>query len=272
MLGQKDSLQGLQTDVFLHPADGFTAYTLKKRTFIYNQSPLSLPLPSWAWWGITDNITAEIDLLPLLGGFFQKPNLPVPSFNFRFKLKDQNKLNPALAFETMFQYLYNPIDQSNNIYFASWRKGASWFNRVNASWCIKSKFYIHVSAGVTYSHYLRLINKDSQYYKEKIFVDKISPDASLTFDYRFKRISYHATVSYGTTFIGIDNVPRKFQIVYSVRVAPFYKFKYGILRNFRFDWQGFYVAFPDIMASAYIPIFIPYVYWQWTIKNRQKQN
>jgi len=95
---------------------------------------------------------------------------------------------------------------------------------------------------------------------------------SITLDYRFKRISYHTTVSYGTTFIGIDNVPRKFQIVYSIRAAPFYKNKYGILRNFRFEWPGFYVGFPSVKAGSYVPIFIPYFYWQWTIKNRQKKN
>jgi len=85
-MGQMPEKKDLQTETFLHPADGFTAYTLKKNEFIYNQSPFTLPLPSWAWWGITDHITAEIDLLPLIGGLFEKPHLPVPSFNFRFKL------------------------------------------------------------------------------------------------------------------------------------------------------------------------------------------
>jgi hypothetical protein len=97
VFGQDDSLKGIQNDIFLHPADGFTAYTLKKNEFVYCQSPFTLPFPSWAWWGITDKITAEIDLLPLVGGLFQEPNLPVPSFNFRFKLKEQSGLIPTLS-------------------------------------------------------------------------------------------------------------------------------------------------------------------------------
>lgn len=67
---QESFRNGLQSDIMLHPTDGFTAYTLKKNEIVYCQSPFTLPLPSWAWWGITDKITAEIDLLPLLGGFF----------------------------------------------------------------------------------------------------------------------------------------------------------------------------------------------------------
>ena len=31
VFGQSDTIKGLQTETFLHPADGFTAYTLKKR-------------------------------------------------------------------------------------------------------------------------------------------------------------------------------------------------------------------------------------------------
>ena len=68
---QLDSLKGLQTEILLHPANAFTAYTLKKGEFVYNQSPFTFPFPSWAWWGITDKITMEIDLLPLIGGVFQ---------------------------------------------------------------------------------------------------------------------------------------------------------------------------------------------------------
>ena len=103
-IAQDIPYSNLQNEILLHPADGFTAYTLKKNEFLYCQSPFTLPFPSWAWWGITDKITAELDLLPLLGGFFQEPYLPVPSLNFRFKLREQNGLVPAVAFETMFQH------------------------------------------------------------------------------------------------------------------------------------------------------------------------
>lgn len=266
----KDTLAGLQTEIMLHPADGNTAYTLKKNEFIYVQSPLTLPMPSFGWWGITDRITAEFDFLPILGGLLTKPHIPWPSLNFRFGLRKQNKLIPALAFETMFQYLFDTIDQSNNPFFASWRQGASWYNHLNASWCIKRVFFIHVSAGATYSQYLQLINKDSVKYQEKTFIEKVTPDLSLSLDYRKKRISYHATVSYGSTFIGIDNVPRKFQVIYAIRLAPFYKNKFGILRSMRLEWPGVFVSFPTIKAHGYLPVWVPYFYWQWTIKQKKK--
>lgn len=260
----KNTLEGLQAEIYLHPVNSFTAYTLKQGEAVYNQALPSLPIPSWAWIGITDWLTAEIDLLPLVGGLFTEPHLPVPSFNFRFKLTEQNHAIPALAFETMYQYLYHEFDQSSNPYFATWRKGSSWYNHINASWNMSPHFYIHASLGATYAQYIRLINKDSINYQEKIFENKITPDASLGFDYRFKRFSYHLTTSYGTTFNYIDNVPRKFEIMYGVRVAPFYKNRFGIIRTFRFEWVGFYNQFPDINAEAFVPIFIPYIYWQWT--------
>lgn len=266
---QEDSLKGLQSDIYLHPLNSSTAYTLQKGEFVCNQAPASLPFPSWAWVGITDWLTAEIDLLPLLGGLFVDPYLPVPSFNFRFRLLEQRKLRPALAFETMYQFLYKEFDQSTNPYFATWRKKGSWYNHLNASWKIKSKFYIHASVGATYANSLRLVNKDSMHYQEKVFTNKISPDISIGLDYRLKRISFHVTTTYGTTFNYIDNVPRKFEIMYGIRLAPFYKSRFGFLSKFRLEWAGFYNAFPDIHAKVYVPIFIPYLYWQWTFKKKQ---
>ena len=137
---QSQPLIGIQKETFLHPADGFTAYTLKKGEFIYNQSPFTFPLPSWAWIGITDKITAEIDLLPLIGGLFQKPNLPVPSFNFRFKLIDQKNYFPTIAYETMYQHLWNEVTQSDQPNAIVKRKGNSWYNHINFSWKINPKF------------------------------------------------------------------------------------------------------------------------------------
>lgn len=265
-----DSLRGLQNDIYLHPVNSNTAYTLRKLEFVYNQAPGTLPFPSWAWIGITDWLTAEIDLLPLVGGLFVEPHWPVPSFNFRFRLQRQQGWKPALAYETMFQYLYRDIDQSSNPYFATWRRDASWYNRVNASWQIGARFHVHASAGCTYAGYLRLENKDSLNRTEKIFRNRITPDASLGLDFRFPWISLHTTVSYGTTFNYLDNVPRKFEVMYGVRVAPFWKNRFGFLRCFRMEWVGFYDSFPDINASAYVPIFIPYFYWQWTIGKRSR--
>lgn len=218
------------------------------------------------WIGVTDWLTAEIDLLPLVGGLFTKPNLPVPSFNFRFKLRNQDALIPAMAYETMFQYLYTEFDQSDNSFFATWRKGSSWYHHVNASWRINRRFYMHASAGATYAQYLKLQNKDSGNRSEKEFYNRITPDVSLALDYRFPAVSFHLTTSYGTTFNYIDNVPRKVEVLYGLRAAPFYKNKHGVLKNFRFEWVGFYNAFPAIDAKAFVPVFIPYLYWQWQLK------
>lgn len=259
-------LLGLRNDIYLHPLNSNTAYTLRKGECVYNQSPVSLPFPSWGWIGITDWLTAEIDFLPLIGGLFVEPFKPVPSFNFRFKIKEQKNLLPTLAFETMFQYLYKDLDQANNPYFSTWRKGGSWYNKANASWRINSELYIHASVGCTFAQYLRLVNKDSTYYNERVFKNKLSPDFSIGVGYRLRGISFHFNTSYGTTFNYLDNVPRKFEIMYGVRIAPFYKNRFGFLRTFRIEWAGFYNAFPDISSKVYVPIFIPYLYWQWPIR------
>lgn len=264
-LGQSDSLKGLQTETFLHPADGFTAYTLEKGEFVYCQSPFTLPLPSWAWWGITDDITAEIDLLPLIGGLFQEPHLPVPSFNFRFKIIEQRKLRPAMAFETMYQHLWNTVTQSDQPNAVVKRKGNSWYNHLNFSWKINPKLYMHLSVGVTYVENLYFSNNKTEDLIEKFYPKLWSPDFNISIDYRVKPwLSLHATGSYGTTFVYLDNIPRKGQISYGFRIAPFYKSKWGILRTFRAEIIGFYIYLPDINESikSIVPIF-PYFYWQW---------
>lgn len=273
LFGQDSLRKGLQAEILLHPADGFTAYTLKKNEFVYCQSPFTLPLPSWAWWGITDKITAEIDLLPLIGGFFQKPHLPVPSFNFRFKIAEQKSGRPAIAFETMFQHLWTTQNQSDQPNLSVERQGGnSWFNRFNFSWQTKGNLHVHFSAGVTYTENLLIENKDTLNYKGRFFKNTINPDVSLSFDWRPKPwLSSHFTSSYGTTFVYLDNIPRKYQVSYGFRVAPFYKNRFGILRTLRAELIGFYIWMFDAQEEiqSVVPIF-PYFYWQWTIKSRKK--
>lgn len=269
---QEREYANLQNEILLHPADGFTAYTLKKNEFVYCQSPFTLPFPSWAWWGITDKITAEIDLLPLLGGFFQKPHLPVPSLNFRFKLKEQKGIVPTIAFETMFQHLWvtqNQSDQSN--LRIERQSGNSWYNRFNFSWQTKNNLHIHFSSGLTYTENLLIENKDTSNYIGKFFKKTINPDISLSFDWRPKPwLTTHFTTSYGTTFIYLDNIPRKYQVSYGFRIAPFYKNRFGILRTFRAEFIGFYMWMPDAKEEieSIVPIF-PYLYWQWTFNKKK---
>lgn len=273
VFGQSKSLEGLQTETFLHPTDGFTAYTLKKGEFVYNQSPFTLPFPSWAWWGISDNITAEIDFLPLIGGFFQKPNIPVPSFNFRFKLIEQNKYIPTIAFETMYQHLWNEVTQSNQPNAIVRRKGNSWYNHLNFSWRITTKLFYHISFGATYVENLYFSNNDTLNIIEKFYPKSFTPDFNFSIDYRWKPwISLNATGSYGTTFVYLDNVPRKKQISYGFRIAPFFKSKRKFLKYLRAEFIGYYINLPDINESieSILPIF-PYFYWQWTVKGKQKK-
>ncbi len=265
--GQNDTLKGLQSDILLHPADGFTAYTLQKGEFVYNQSPFILPLPGWAWWGISDGVTVEIDLLPLVGGLFEKPYLPVPSFNFRFKILNQKRIVPTVSFETMYQHLWNEVIQSDISGVFVSRKGNSWFNRLNMSWKLSNRFHTHFSFGVTFVEYLFFSNKDSIHLIEKEHNNLLSPDISISLDYRMKPyISFHTSLSYGTTFVYLDNIPRKQQLTYGFRLAPFYKNKFGFLRNLRAEFIAFYIYLPDINKSitSLLPVF-PYFYWQWNL-------
>ena len=264
-IAQNDSTCGLQTDIMIHPTNAFTAQTLKKNEIVINWAPQTLPIPTWAYFGITDKFTLMVDNNIILG-LFVKPHLPVLSLNGRYKLLNQNKMLPDVAVETMVQYLYEEFDQAGNPYFATWRKDFNWFSRINMSWKIAQNLYVHTSGGFSFSQYLRLENKDTLNYHTSVFHNKISPDYMIGLDYRFKRISFHLNYSYGTTFNYIDNVARKTEFMYGFRLAPFYKNKFGFLRTIRLEWVGFYNEFKDIDANAYVPFFFPYLYWQWTIK------
>jgi hypothetical protein len=257
---------GLLDETMLHPMDAFTGYTLKQGEFIYNQSPLTLPLPSWAWWGVTDWLTAEIDLLPLLGGFFIDPHLPVPSFNFRFRLRDGGANGPSLAFETMVQHLWNPLDQEDLEHFHVRRVGTQWFGRVNLSQRLVHRLRVHASVGVTFSEDFLVENQDRPVYRGKHLRNAVNPDASLSFDFRARAwLSLHLTGSYGTTFVYSDNQPRKWEVAYGFRLAPFYRSRFGFLRTFRLEAPAFWMYRPDAGESLFLPVPIfPYVYWQWT--------
>ncbi len=269
--GQNHNLQALQSEVFLHPADAFTAYTLQRGEMVYNQPPFVLPLPGWAMYGLTSDVTVEIDLLPLVGGLFQKPHLPVPSINIRWALMAQKHFRPAIALETMYQHLWNPVTQSQKPFIQ--RKGNSWFGRLNFSWKLSDKLHTHFSAGVTYTENLYMLNSDTVNPIEKHIYSTFTPDVSGSIDYRPKPwISLHASLSYGTTFVYLDNIPLKRQISYGFRVAPFYKSRKSFFRHFRMEFIGFYMYFPAIRESisSLLPVF-PYLYWQWNFRNKKSR-
>ena len=259
--------QGLREDTMLHPGDSFTAYTLKKGEFIYNQAIAALPLPSWAWWGVTDRLTLEIDLLPLVGGLLIDPHLPVPSVNVRYKLRDHVGRGPAFAVEAMFQHQWRPFDEQlspeNTVRVE--RDGSSLFARVNMSQRLSPTLRLHASLGANWAQRITIENRNVAVARGRTFTNLISPDASLSLDWRFSpRFSLHLTGSYGTTFVYLDNVPRKVELLYALRVAPFYKAKRGLLRELRIEGAAFWFYFQDAQESLSLPLPIfPYVYWQW---------
>ena len=257
--------RGLETDVLLHPMDGFTAYTLAQGELVYCQSPLTLPLPSWAWIGVTDWLTAEIDLLPLVGGFFVEPHRPVPSFNFRFRLRDGGARGISLALETMVQHMGQSTVQEDSPYLRIERDGTQVWGRINASIPLTERFRVHISAGATYARSIAITNNDPEMPRGKHHRDLLSPDVSISFDYRMRPwISLHATASHGTTFVYSDNQPRKLEAAYGFRLAPWYASKRGILRATRFEFPAFIMHHRDSGTGHkwYVPL-IPYAYWQW---------
>lgn len=265
---------GLQTDVFLHPGDMPTAYTLKKKEWIYAQSPTSFPFPSWAMVGITDRITLELDLLPFFFGFFTPSHLPIPSTNLRFKLLNQKKFIPSVATEVMAFHIWDTITRYNKDNLNVRVKGTGAFARINNSWNISKNLYFHVSAGAVYQQEIWMNNRDTSNFKSAYFRNRITPDFSLGIDYRpYKRFSFFATYAYGSTFTYIENIPNKRQFIYGLRVAPFYKNKYKFLRTMRAELVAIFAYLPDI--DVYQDLKLPlygYVYWQWIAKKKINTN
>jgi hypothetical protein len=259
---QSDTVKSMINETMLHPADAFTAYTYKKNEFGYNQA--LTPYPSWAWWGITDWLTTELDLEAWIGG--------VPSFNFRFRLLQQKKVIPGIAFETMFQYLSKERDQFHNLdYLYIGRKGASWYNKINMSWKAGEKFHFHLSGGATYAQYLSFGTDSIQATDSGFFSKKFHPDASFGVDWRHSSWgSLHSTFSYGSTFLYADNLPRKIQFSFAARFAPFIWTKIGFLNSFRIELAYLYNKYPDTDVTFNGPIGFAYWQWDWSKENREK--
>jgi len=253
LFSQVNTTKSLINETMLHPADAFTGYVYKKGKWGYNQA--LTPYPSWMWWGITNRITAELDFEAWLGG--------VPSFNFRIGIIKQRNWMPSLAFETMFQYIKNELDQFHNLdYLKINRQGANWYNHLNMSWKIGKKWHIHVSGGVTYADSISISNGDSLNYIENSFSQLVSPDFSIGLGWRMKSwITLHSSCSYGSTFLYADNIARKQQFTIATRIAPFINSKKGFFNSFRFEVAMIYANFDDAEISFTGPI--GFIYWQW---------
>jgi len=241
----------LKEEVFIHPADASTAYTLEKGKFIYNQS--LTPYPSWAWWGISSWMTAELDFEAWLGG--------VPSLNIRMRLARQTGTAPSLAYETMYQYIHRSFDQMSNLsHLNIIRRGSSWYHRINASWQVRHILHIHTYAGLTFAQDLSIENSGKDAYSGSSFSDMYSPDAGLGVDVRTgPGMALCAAFSYGATFLYADNIPRKIQWSIGMRAAPFLQSNLRVLNRLRFEISFISVAFVDAGQSFAGPI--GFLYW-----------
>ena len=272
--GQTDTIQktnSIKDDAYLLPIDCITPYTLKKGEWIYAQSIQTLPFPSWAFVGLTDKLTAQIDLLPWIFGTFSELKKPIPSINFRYRFNDQKGIIPTIGVEAMFVHFWDTLQRFETPTLTVWENGSYFHLKPSIGYNFNNEFYINISAGADYIRELIIQNNDSLSINSKTFSKSWNPNFSIGFDYRPSNwISYHLGYTYGSTLTYLENVPRKHQLTYGFRIAPFYKNKLGILRNMRIELLAINGFFPDINAKQIFPVPVfPYFYWQWNKKAKK---
>lgn len=261
----------INDDAYLHPVDAITPYTLKKGEWIYAQSPQTLPFPSWAFYGITDQLTTQIDLLPWIYGVFSEFKKPIPSLNLRYRFNEQKGAIPTIGIEAMFVHFWDTLERFATPTLTVWENGSYFHLKPSIGYQFNQKIYLNLSAGVDYIGELILQNNDSLNLQTKTFQNSWNPNFSFGMDFRpSKWISYHFSYTYGSTLTFLENVPRKHQFNYGFRMAPFYKNKWGFLRNLRIELVAINGFFPDIEAQQIFPLPIfPYFYWQWNKKSKR---
>ncbi len=267
-LGQSVVQKPLNKDVYLHPIDCITPYSLKKGEWVYAQSIQTIPFPSWGFVGITDKLTTQIDLLPWIFGMFTDLKKPIPSFNLRYRFNEQKGFVPTIAIEAMFVHFWDTLQRFETPSLTVWEKGSYFHIKPVFGYRIKNKLDINISIGADYIEELIMQNNDTLNFQNIHFNKSWNPNISVGFDYRpSKWISYHVGYSYGSTLTYLENVPRKKQFNYGFRISPFYKNRFGFLRCFRIELVAINAYFSDIKAKQAFPIPIfPYFYWQWDKK------
>lgn len=255
----------LNDDVYLHPVDCITAYTLPKGEWIYGQSLQTLPFPSWMFYGITDKLTTQIDLLPWIGGLVTELKKPIPSFNLRYQFIEQHGAVPTIAFEAMFIYFWDTLDRFETVSTHVWENGAYWHFKPVMSYQIGDNWFVHASLGADYIGTLIMQSTDTAHLETKSFTKSWNPNGAVGVDFRPSPfISYHIAYNYGATLTFLENVPRKSMFTYGFRIAPFYQNRFGILRSLRIELLSINGYFPDLQTYQGIPVPIyPYIYWQW---------
>jgi len=265
LFGQNDTLNKkvnpINDDTYLHPIDVNTPYTLKKGEWFYAQSFQTLPLPGWAFVGLTDKLTLQLDLTPIIGGFFVEPHYPLPSVSLRYKIFEQKNIRPTFSIESQFFHIWQSLERFEVDKISLYQEGSYFHFKTMFGYEIKP-LYIDFSIGVDY------IN-NMWWEQDNIVINtlnqNINPNFSIGISYRSSKwISYHIATSYGATLTYFENAPRKIQFSYGVRVAPFYKNRYCILRNIRIELISVNAWFNDIDKYSGFPLpLYPLFYWQW---------
>jgi len=258
LLGLGFSAQAsLLDERMINPLDAFTAQVLHEGEWLYGQPPALAP--GWMFWGITERLTAELDLMAWLGG--------VADMNVRYGLVDPEKNPFGLAWENMAFYLPPALGDMNknqeHVFFE--REGAGAYSRLNSSWQFMPRQWLLLSVGASYSHYLRIENKNRPEFQGAFFSNYTEPVVSLGLDSRWASwLSVHATASYGETFSYQENRPRKEQLTYGFRFAPFLGNTWGVFNTLRVELAAFVIYYRDAqeLQALYVPVY-PSLYWQW---------
>ncbi len=225
----------VKRDVFIHPADAYTGYCLKKGAWIYTQ-PFDLKTGLFQI-GLNDKNTL---LLPT-HHWFEK-NM---SIGYRRAVLQKPFPSPALALEVHYQYLLAPGNQVDfNPDIEVWRLGHNLNLRLNSSFALKENLYLHLSAGTTYSEILNVNIPDNDYTNDITMGNNLSPDILITIDWRAKDwLALFLSPSYGSTFFYADNTPRKKQLLIGSRLAPFTKSNNRFLNRLRLEIVYYTLSF-----------------------------
>lgn len=252
--------QDLRTEPSINQGDIPTADVFRKGEWSYNQ-PL-LFSPGWMRWGVTDRFTMQYDLMAWLGG--------LPDMNVRYALWEQKENSPRLALEGMYLWFSKDNDvlddlNKNDKHLLIHREGSAGFLKLNGSFPVSTAWIFYWSVGASYSERYVVANQNRADNYRQRFTALWDPTATLGCEYRPSAAwAFHSSVSYGETVLFQENRPRKQQLVYGFRSAPWLDSKSAFLHNLRFELNSISVYFRDAHEgrSTGIPI-VPYVYWQW---------
>lgn len=247
----------LRSQANLHPLDTFTADTLKEGEWYYGQPPI--PAPGYSFYGLTENTTIQLDYTAWLGG--------VPSFNLRQKLFGNNRSKLRVSTEFMIIYMDESLDEmdEDQDYLFIKREGTNGYARVNLSYRLTDDVRLHGSLGFSYSEYLRISNENRPQPIGEEFVDLVDPTFMLGYEhYITDNLMFVGNISYGETWLLLENRPRKEQLVYGFRWTPFTNSSRPILKNMAVDLIALFARFPDAEEELAfgVPLF-PVFTWQW---------